>query len=77
MKLFPNPASDILNIKTNNLESEIFTLNIYNVIGGLVYSETMKKNLEQINVSKLNNGVYVVEIKSTKGSVKQKLVINK
>ena len=72
--IYPNPASDILTVNTNNTD---LTLNIYNVTGTLVKSEMHKQNNSQINVSDLSNGIYMVEIKSKELYGKQKLIIQR
>ncbi|PIY05959.1 MAG: hypothetical protein COZ21_03585, partial [Bacteroidetes bacterium CG_4_10_14_3_um_filter_31_20] len=53
------------------------TLNIYNVMGALIKSETLKQNQQQINTKDLSNGIYLVEIKSKEWSGKQKLIIQR
>jgi len=52
-------------------------LNIYNVIGKLTRSEELQQNQRQINIGDLNDGVYLVEIKSKKWTGKQKLIIQR
>jgi len=73
--LFPNPASDMITVKTINDINEPLTLNIYNIMGQRVLSELLKQNQQQINIGGLSNGVYMVEIETTKLTGKQKLII--
>lgn len=55
--LFPNPAENILNIRTHKLVD----IQIYNSLGNLV----LKNNkANSVDVSKLSNGIYYVNIKS-------------
>ena len=75
--LYPNPASYIVNLNINKTNNADLTLNIYNVIGTLVKSETLKQNNRQINISDLNNGVYVVTIKSKEMTKTLKLIIQR
>lgn len=75
--IYPNPASDILNIEINNTTKEVLNLNIYNIMGSLVKTETTAVNNNQINISDLNNGIYLIEIKSKDLITKQKLIIQK
>lgn len=75
--LYPNPASDLVNLnidKTNNTE---LTLNIYNVTGTLVKSEILEQNNRQINIGDLSNGVYIVTIKSKDLTENQRLIIQR
>ncbi|MDD5570195.1 MAG: T9SS type A sorting domain-containing protein [Bacteroidales bacterium] len=73
--LYPNPASDVVKLNINEFVNEDLSLNIYNISGALVKSETLKQNQREINIGDLPNGFYQVEIKSKKFIEKQKLVI--
>ena len=75
--LYPNPATDIVTLKLDKTNTTDLTLNIYNIMGELVLSEVLNKNKQQINIGDLNNGIYMVEIKSKEWSEKQKLIIQK
>ena len=53
--IFPNPASQFLNIEnTNNIEA----VSVYNTMGKLVLQDVQEKEL--IDVSELNSGLYFV-----------------
>jgi len=73
--IYPNPASDIITLNTDNVSNTDLILNIYNVVGTLVKSETLKQNNRQINIGDLRTGIYMVEIKSKEWKGKQKLII--
>lgn len=75
--LYPNPASDIVTLNIDNMNNTDLTLNIYNVTGTLVKSEMLKQNQQQINTGNLNNGIYMIEIKSEEWTEKQKLIIQR
>jgi hypothetical protein len=75
--LYPNPASNFITLNIDNINNADLTLNIYNVIGTLVKSETLKQNQRQINVGDLSNGVYMVTIKSKDFTESQRLIIQK
>lgn len=72
---YPNPASDIVTLKTDNTDNADMTLNIYSVIGTLVKSEILRQNNRQINTGDLSNGVYMITIKSKDITETEKLVI--
>ncbi len=65
VKLYPNPASDILNIKWSNNNPE-FTINIYNEVGQKVISV---KNQNLINISNFKTGFYSYNIVSKEASL--------
>ena len=75
--IYPNPACDIVNLNINNANNANLTLNIYNVIGALVKTETLEQNQQQINIEDLSNGIYMVEIKSKEWTGNQKLIIQR
>lgn len=68
VSVFPNPVSDILTI--NGEYSEV---NIYDIFGKLVFSSTPKKTL---NISNLNNGIYIVRINNKKAISINKIIIS-
>lgn len=55
----PNPANEVLNIKSNQ-NTEILSVKIYNSLAQLVYSSF--SNCSQLDVSNLKKGIYIVEI---------------
>lgn len=77
IKVYPNPASGIVNLEINNVNKEVLTLNIYNIIGSLVKRETIRHEKNQVNVGDLLNGIYLIEIRSNDSSQRQKLIIQK
>jgi endoglucanase len=57
-KLFPNPATNILNIQAI---SRIENIAIYNVIGQEFLNIKSDEELVSVNISTLNSGIYVVK----------------
>ena len=56
--LFPNPANDVLNVK--GIEGAV-KVKVVDVIGKLVIEKTINN---QLDVSSLNNGVYLITIEA-------------
>jgi hypothetical protein len=73
IKVFPNPVSDVLNIKMP-LESGNTTLTIFDVIGNRVLEKAMSSNNDVINMSNLASGLYMLQIKSAVKSKTVKLI---
>jgi len=63
--VYPNPASDKLYISNTNVGS---TIEIYNNIGALVATKKANNSLEEISLSSLVDGVYLIK-SINKGSV--------
>ena len=73
--IFPNPTSDVFTIGNYELSVDNdVELTIYNIFGQLVYSENGKVN--QIDVSCLVNGIYIVKAKSNNKYYSAKLLVN-
>jgi hypothetical protein len=63
VNIFPNPLTDKLKIKTKNNNTEIFSINIYDIAGKLVSSKYHINNSGyEIDFSDFDKGVYFVEI---------------
>lgn len=79
MKLYPNPATEKVNIMVASAQNSNATITISNLLGQVVYTESTTlnsgANYMSVNVSNLNKGIYVVNVKSTTGSTTQKLIV--
>jgi hypothetical protein len=60
--VFPNPASDVLNVAINTQIFKPTTIKLYNHVGKLVYQETTKQQLFALPINQLKQGVYVINI---------------
>ncbi len=65
VSIFPNPASDILNINTS---LEVSSVNVYGLDGKVVLAENVSGFNAQINVTELTSGAYIVEAIGTNGA---------
>jgi photosystem II stability/assembly factor-like uncharacterized protein len=77
VKIYPNPASDIIYVGIDNIGNKDFTLDIFNSTGTLVKTEKLRINQNQINIRGLSNGIYVVKINSNGLINNQKLIIQR
>ena len=71
--IFPNPAKN--NITIENPNFEINTVEMYNIAGQLVKSENVNSINTKLNISDLNKGIYILEIKSNETSIRRKLIV--
>jgi len=53
------------------------TLTIFSATGSLVKSERVEQARQTYDISSLNNGIYILELKSGKITDKKRLIINK
>jgi len=70
--IYPNPATDKLHIASNN-GLEIETVNIYNQLGQKVLH--INEIGENIDISTLSKGIYIIELNSSELKIRQKLII--
>ncbi|MFD1162239.1 T9SS type A sorting domain-containing protein, partial [Hwangdonia seohaensis] len=69
-KIYPNPVSDFLRISLNK-GTKLIQVNFYNALTQRVLS--VKDS--NIDVSRLKNGIYFVEIKTDKGRLVERIVV--
>jgi bacillolysin len=60
--VYPNPVKDQLNIRAEGFENG--TIRITNMLGEEVYNSRMENNTANVNVSKLTNGFYLIQLKN-------------
>ena len=79
MKIYPNPASDAVNVTFSSEESSNAVLSIMNLMGQMVYTTNVSiqegYNMVNVPVNQLRAGIYMVNIKSNKGTSTQKLIV--
>lgn len=73
IELYPNPANSTFTIA--NCENS--TIEIYNIAGKIVKVVDVNSHINNINVSNLSNGTYIVKVKVTEGSIYRNLIINR
>lgn len=59
VKVFPNPVEDILQIRSVESVEEV---SVYDVLGNLVFTDTLSGISQEIDMSNLPSGIYLVEI---------------
>ncbi|MDA9289573.1 T9SS type A sorting domain-containing protein [Polaribacter sp.] len=73
LNMYPNPASDVLNISAQNT---INTVEIYNVLGQKVIRMNIEDTSAEINVSNLNAGIYLIKYEINNRTSTKKFVKN-
>ncbi|MFC1731955.1 T9SS type A sorting domain-containing protein [candidate division KSB1 bacterium] len=63
-KIYPNPASDKLNITFNQLDYENAVVSIVNLLGERIYSSHINDKYFTIDVSGFSDGIYLITIRS-------------
>lgn len=67
-RVYPNPATDVLNIEVNASQNSEMNISVYNIMGQNVMSQnvnvTTGMNVRSISTSELNSGIYFVTVKA-------------
>ena len=78
-EVFPNPASDFLNVSLRNEEARTGTLGLFNMNGQELYHQTVQLNqaaqVIPLNVSDIPAGFYIVKVQTEAGIAVRKVVL--
>tara|TARA_B100000780_G_scaffold260923_1_gene212999 strand:+ start:1949 stop:2740 length:792 start_codon:yes stop_codon:yes gene_type:complete len=74
--VYPNPATTDVTFELTSV-NENTNVQIFDLLGNLVYKSTYSKDILMVNTSNFTNGVYIYKLSSDKNSVVGRLVINK
>ena len=70
LKIYPNPASEILNIEiTPTANQQEYSFELYDILGKRVLTKTLQPNQNTINIQHLSSGVYTYKIGTVWGQV--------
>jgi hypothetical protein len=72
LEVYPNPASDRVNIKAN---SKIETVQVFSHSGQLVYETTAGSSIININTAQLEAGLYLFKIQTANGVETESVII--
>lgn len=71
ISLFPNPCTDVLNLKCNELVQQI---TLYDLSGKIVLQQNPMQNTAQLNMTGLPSSVYVVEVVTAKTTIRNNVI---
>lgn len=70
--IYPNPSNDYFNIEFAKEDLKVESISILNIHGKIV--KEINYTGDEIDISYLTNGVYLVQINTTKGKLTKKLI---
>ncbi|MDT0557931.1 M12 family metallo-peptidase [Ichthyenterobacterium sp. W332] len=79
LNIYPNPNKGEFTITFDSFTNDDVTLDIYDIRGRYVYSNTITNNgtiNEQISLASAQSGLYLVRLSSSNKSITKKLIIN-
>jgi hypothetical protein len=75
--IYPNPASDIVNIDLSKLTNKNVQVNVSDISGKLIYSENISSSdLISIDVNEYSKGIYFINLTGENFSLNKKLIKN-
>jgi len=76
-KIYPNPVSAELVVRTTLTDDEGYTLDLYSIKGELIKTKCIEPNNNdlRIDVRNLNSGTYIIRILSTSGKYAEEVFI--
>ncbi len=75
ISIYPNPSNGIFQFNLENIQSVKANLQIYNILGEMVYAATTEKQQIQIDLSSLSKGIYLVKVYESTKIYTQKITI--
>lgn len=72
LSIFPNPANDLVQILSPS--DELAQIRIFNTLGHIVYQKEKRLN-QDLDVSNLKSGIYILSATSDRKNISKKLVI--
>lgn len=78
LKIYPNPTSGFVNIDlgNQNLESNSI-VKLFDIQGRIISTKEMKTAVDNINISNLSDGVYIITIENGSSKTTKKIVLAK
>lgn len=75
VNIFPNPARSNLNIKLTNSESDLIKMDLLDITGKLIMSNSFKTSNYSMDVSSISAGTYLIRLSSEDATYFKKIVI--
>ncbi|MCV9387342.1 RICIN domain-containing protein [Reichenbachiella ulvae] len=73
IQFYPNPANDVLNIQLENNDGSALA-KIFNISGQVVLNSQLTEQVNSINIQDFQAGTYFIEVRSTSGINRFKLI---
>lgn len=75
MSLYPNPTTTNATLKIQNLDSENFTYQLFDVTGKQISESKISNSETQINMESFNAAIYFLEVKNQNKTIKNFKII--
>lgn len=72
VSIYPNPANDMITVKTDEVA---FTVSIFDLQGRNIYTAESGRSQYEMSTAGLYTGLYLLEVRSERGTAHQKVII--
>lgn len=79
-QVYPNPSNGPLNIRWNNINDGVESIELYDLAGGQIKNYTITNrgsSTVEINISNVPTGIYIIRFKTNNGEIINKKIIKK
>lgn len=73
----PNPASQLINIELSDSARTLTNVTVTDVAGKIIFTRNLKSTNEMVNISALQNGIYLIKLADEKNAVVKRIVVQK
>ena len=70
ISVYPNPVNGVVNITLTSELAKHSSIEIYDAVGKVVIKQVLSNELNSINISNLNNGIYTYKVLNNSNSIK-------
>lgn len=74
LSIFPVPASELVTVSMGDFEFEKGTMEIFSMLGQLVYNQKINDKSSIVDISELSSGVYLLNVSTENGFATTKIV---
>lgn len=75
MSINPNPSTGMFQIEFSN--QDYYQVNVYDITGHLLHSHFLSNSNNQLDLSHLENGIYIVNANNDSSQIKKRIIIEK
>jgi hypothetical protein len=81
VSIYPNPSNGMVNINFNAIKQSEVEVKVYDLIGKTIFNQTVNfdsgLSSQTIDLTKFNEGIYLIELSSEEDTFTGKIIINK
>lgn len=79
IKVYPNPAKDFVTVNINDFDGELNQINLINIQGQNIFTfnTTNQSKILNLPINNFSEGIYMLQLQTSRGMLTKKLIITK